>query len=245
MNDPDGGWSASTAAWLRFQDDGMDVSRTKLLDEIMLRLAGDVGGQRVADVGCGEGRFMRMLTARGARPIGFDPTPGMVAAARDRGSGDILRASGEMIPLASASCDLAVSYVTLVDIPDFRAAIAEMARVLRPGGRLLVANLCFVTASEGWAHDEAGRRTYHRVDRYVEEWSREFEWVGIRIVNRHRPLGAYMRAYLDNGLILCEFLEPVPPPESPLRDDPFFEDWFRVNDFTVMLWEKPAATPYQ
>jgi ubiquinone/menaquinone biosynthesis C-methylase UbiE len=239
-NHADGGWSASASAWLKFQDDGADVARTKLLDGIMLRLAGDVAGKRILDVGCGEGRFMRMLAQRGARAVGIDPTLELVAAARDRGSGPVLRASGETIPLATSSIDLAVSYITLVDIPDFRAAIEEMARVLRPGGQLLVANLSFVTASEGWSRDERGKRLYHRVDRYVTEWSREYEWNGISIVNHHRPLAAYMRAYLDHGLILRDFLEPAPPPDSPLRHDQYFEDWFRVNDFTVMLWEKPA-----
>jgi SAM-dependent methyltransferase len=238
MNDPDGGWTASAGAFIRFLDDG-DVSRTRLLDEVMLRLCGDVDSSHVLDVGCGEGRFMRMLRERGATCAGIDPTPGMVAAARERASGDVVRAMAEKIPFGDGRFDLVVSYVTLVDIPGYREAIREMARVLSPGGHLIVANLSFVTASEGWARGEDGKRLYHRVDRYVEEWSRVFEWSGISIVNWHRPLGAYMRAYLECGLLLREFLEPMPTDES-LRDDAFFEDWYRVNDFTVMDWQQPG-----
>jgi 2-polyprenyl-3-methyl-5-hydroxy-6-metoxy-1,4-benzoquinol methylase len=52
-----------------------------MLDPLMLRLCGDVAGKRVIDVGCGEGRFSRMLAERGAASVGIDPTPG---AARDR-----------------------------------------------------------------------------------------------------------------------------------------------------------------
>ncbi|HEY7802017.1 MAG TPA: class I SAM-dependent methyltransferase, partial [Dehalococcoidia bacterium] len=151
-----------------------------------------------------------------------------------------LRGSAEQLPLAEASFDLAVSYVTLVDIVDYAAAIRESARVLAPGGMLVAANTGFVSASDGWQRDEAGKRLYHRVDRYAEEWSQVYEWLGIRIVNRHRPLSHYMRAYLSAGLVLRDFLEPVPSDES-LRADDWFEDWFRVPQFTVMRWEKPAA----
>ena len=65
------------------------------------------------------------------------------------------------------------------------------------------------------------------------------EWSGMRIRNWHRPLSAYLDAYLGAGLMLRRFLEPVPEDLS-LRDDPRFEDWFRVPNFDVMLWQKPA-----
>ena len=57
-------WQASAAAYIAFQD-ANDRNRTMLLDPIMLDLCGDVRGQRMLDLGCGEGRFCRML-ARGA-----------------------------------------------------------------------------------------------------------------------------------------------------------------------------------
>ncbi|MGH7555996.1 MAG: class I SAM-dependent methyltransferase, partial [Longimicrobiales bacterium] len=66
-----------------------------------------------------------------------------------------------------------------------------------------------------------------------------YEWAGLRLRNYHRPLGAYMSAYLGAGLVLREFLEPVPP--ERFRDMPELSGAFRVPWFTVMLWEKPAA----
>jgi SAM-dependent methyltransferase len=149
-------------------------------------------------------------------------------------------AAAESLPLRDASFDICISYITLVDIVGYIQAVAEMARVLKPGGELIVANLGFVTASDGWQRDDCGNRLYHRVDRYAEERSRTFEWVGIRIVNWHRPLSAYMSAYLSAGLILREFLEPVPVDRS-LETHPDFEDWFRVPLFNVMKWKKPEA----
>ena len=237
---PDGGWTDSAQAWTDVIDRG-DPNRLLLLDPVMLDLAGDVVGLRVLDVGCGEGRFCRALAERGARCTGLDVSAPLVSAARTRGGPDdsYVIGSGEALPFEDASFDLVVSYLSLLDIPDFRAAIAGCERVLRSGGRLLVANMGFVSASEhGWARDEQGRRLYQRIDRYADEWAYVAEWSGIRIINYHRPLSAYMRAYLDSGLILRSFLEPVPEDQS-LRPNDLFEDWFRVPLFNVMLWQKP------
>jgi SAM-dependent methyltransferase len=174
----------------------------------------------------------------GAICTGLDPTKSLIECARIRDpDGSYVRAAGEALPFDAGSFDLVVSYLSLVDIADFRAAIAECARTLRRGGRLLAANLGFVTASQGWLRDEDGHRLYHRVDRYAEEMPVVLEWSGIRIRNWHRSLSAYMEAYLKAGLTLRAFLEPVPQDES-LRSDPRFEDWFRVPLFNVMLWEK-------
>ncbi len=230
----DGGWNDSAAAYMAYQDAG-DVARTLLLDPVMLRLCGDVAGRRVLDLGCGEGRFSRMLAERGARCAGVDPTASLLRTANERGSIDAVRAVAEHVPFAGAAFDLVVSYITLVDIPGYREAIGEMARVLRPGGAIVVANLGFATASYGWQRDEQGRRLFMKVDRYAEEFPQVFEWADIKIRNYHRPLSAYMDAYLDAGLRLAAFEEPLPA-DTSLRDQEAFENWFRVPIFNVMRW---------
>ena len=79
-------WQASAAAYIGFQDAG-DRNRTMLLDPVMLDLCGDVRGQHMLDLGCGEGRFCRMLAERGASVTGIDPIAEMIAASRARGGG--------------------------------------------------------------------------------------------------------------------------------------------------------------
>jgi SAM-dependent methyltransferase len=236
----DGGWHASAPAWIEsVERDGTRM----MLDPLVLRLCGDVAGQRALDVGCGEGRFSRMLAERGATCVGIDPTPALVAAARDRGGMAPLRAAAENVPLRDATCDLAVTYITLVDIEGYADAIAEMARVLRPGGRLVAVNIGFVSASSapngGWHRDDDGNALYVPIDNYASEWSTVLEWNGLRIRNWHRPLSAYMTAYLRAGLVLRRFLEPAPPPE--FREHPDFARAARVPWFTLMSWEKPAV----
>lgn len=234
----DEGWVASADAWAEYVD--VDPHRTLLLDPVMLDLCGDVDGKTVLDIGCGEGRFARMLAARGARVLGLDPTLGLIARARERSEGaiDTVRAVAGQLPLAPASIDLVASYVMLVDVPDFREAIAEMARVLRPGGTVAVSNVSFMSVATGWVRDAAGRRLHYPVDDYFSERPVSLSWEGINVVNWHRPLSAYMEAFLAAGFLLREFLEPLPKDDS-LRADPRYEDWYRAPNFTAMRWQKP------
>jgi SAM-dependent methyltransferase len=142
--------------------------------------------------------------------IGIDPTSQLLDEARRRDpSGDYRPGKAEELPFEAASFDLVVSYLTLVDIVDFKTAIREMTRVLKPAGALLIANLTGFTsacAAQGWVKDQEGRYLHYPVDRYLDEFPFWFEWAGIRIENWHHPLGAYMTALLESGLQLSFFL---------------------------------------
>ena len=236
----DNGWELSAEAWVRFMDQG-DGNRELVLDPAMLRVCGNVKDQNVLDVGCGEGRFCRMLTKRGARTLGIDPTESLVEVARHRDpDGTYMIAKGEELPLDAASFDLVVSYVALVDIPGYSQAIAEMARVLRPGGRMVVSNLqAFCTsAMKGFQRDKEGNKLHLPVDNYVKERSERVAWRGIEIVNYHRPLGSYMREFLSAGLKLAAFEEPLPSAEA-IEVEPRLEEYYRVPWFWLMEWRKP------
>lgn len=241
MDDPSG-WTTSAQAWIT-RIDTFDFARQVLLDAPMVRMCGELEGRRVLDVGCGEGRFCRMLRARGAQTVGIDPTEPLLETARQRDpQGEYILGSGEYLPFDDGSFDVVAFYLTLIDIPDFRKAISEGSRVLKPGGRLVIGNLAphATTSPQGWVRDESGAKLYFPIDRYSDEWGQMVEWAGIRVLNYHRPLTAYMKALLGAGLILREYLEPVPSQEEVERN-PELEYERRVPYLVAMLWEKPAS----
>lgn len=231
------GWDESAAAWIADQADGGDATRRYVLDAPMLAAAR--GHARALDVGCGEGRFCRMLRAEGAHIIGIDPTEALIAEARRCDpTGDYRIGRAEALDFPDADFDLVVSYLSLIDIADAAAAIAEMVRVLAPGGTLLIANLTsFATAGSGvgagWTILPDGSRCFV-IDDYLSERAKWVAWRGIRIENWHRPLRFYMRALLDHGLVLRAFDEPAftGPPERAAHYE-------RVPWAMMMVWHKP------
>lgn len=234
------GWTDSADAWLASLGDEGDFSRRWVLDAPMMARALAPRPERALDIGCGEGRFCRMLRAEGVETVGIDPTPALLAQARARDpAGDYRDGRAEALDFADESFDLVVSYLTMIDIPDIRAAIPEMVRVLKPGGRLLIANLTsFNTAGLGglgWIRTANGKPAY-AMDRYLEERAEWITWAAIRIINHHRPLETYMSLLLDQGLILTHFAEP-----APHGGDPAIADKYRRAPWLMMMeWRKPG-----
>lgn len=233
------GWEQSARAWISFVDRG-DRNREMLLDPAMLTAIGNVSGLSVCDVGCGEGRFCRMLSRLGATTVGVDATSTMVAEARLRDPGGAYEiAPGHRLPFENEQFDLVVNYVSLIDIENFRECIHEMARILKPGGRIAIANLNgFITAgADGWRRNEAGERDHYGFDRYLEERPEAVEWAEIRVVNWHRPMQSYLQAFLATGLRLCHFEEPGYT-DAQVALDPTLEFQNRAPFFHTMVWKK-------
>jgi SAM-dependent methyltransferase len=231
------GWDESAAAWIADMGGSGDYGREFVLDAPMLERVRGRGFQTALDVGCGEARFCRMMKNCGLQAVGVDPTETLIREARRRDPrGDYRIGRAEALDFADGSFDLVVSYVTLIDIADVRSAITEMARVLRPGGTLLIANLTsFSTAGplEGWTPDGAGNQHFP-IDRYLEERADWVSWRGIRIRNWHRPLSTYMSLLLGAGLELRHFAEPAPRGGDPAKADRYR----RVPFFLIMEWQK-------
>lgn len=118
-----------------------------LEQRLILELAGPLSGKSVLDVGCGDGTLLSVFRGAGAAfAAGCDPDPRMLAkaaensAARDDRSA-LLRGRAENLPFHDRSFDIVTAVTVLSFVPDSVRAVQEMARVLRPGGRVVIGDL--------------------------------------------------------------------------------------------------------
>lgn len=235
MNDDVNGWASSADAWIASIGVEGDWARRTFLDAAMLERACNHRGEFV-DIGCGEGRFVRMLQERGLSGIGIDPVTKLIDEAQNRDpDGQYQTGFGENLEFEDGRFDLTISYLSLIDIEDFRTAIQEMTRVTKPGGSVLIANLLGHFTAGNWERGRKGAGRRFEMDNYSEERATREQWQGIDILNWHRPISFYFEAFLSAGLILRHFSEPVPPDTS----DPKSDRYTRVPGFVVMEWEKP------
>ena len=236
-------WEAMATDWIRQAQDGENSHREAMLDGWMLDAVGDVSGRKVIDLGCGEGRFSRMLTERGAIVTGVDLCRPFIEFARNQRVADEVYMVGDMEDLNGVPCnefDLAVSYVTLVDVPNMDSAVREAHRVLRSGGRFVVCNLHpMVSANPGWIR-QGSRQLHYPVDRYFDEGERNISQRENRPwTNFHRTLSTQFHTFLGAGFTIEDIREPTPTAEQAARY-PVVNDNLRVPEFIIYVLRKPG-----
>lgn len=121
--------------------------------------AGAASAESVLDVGTGTGLVLRALRSAGhrGRMTGIDLSPGMLAVARAAlPDADLLEADAAHLPLPDLSVDLITCVTVLHLIPDAPAAVAEWARVLRPGGRAITATFAAVDPTQHGGVEHGG-----------------------------------------------------------------------------------------
>ena len=132
-------WERNAAHWIRWAREPGHDSYWRFHRERFLELVPSPGRQTL-DIGCGEGRVTRDLRQLGHRVIGVDASETMVAAALDAdANGEYLVADAAALPFPEAHADLAVAFMSLMDVDDMPRALQEVARVTEPGGRLVLA----------------------------------------------------------------------------------------------------------
>jgi ubiquinone/menaquinone biosynthesis C-methylase UbiE len=165
--------------------------------KLLLDHLGDLNGKRVADLGCGKGRFARIVGERnpGASVIALDVAEAMLRHMAPGTHPGIHKVAATLtaLPLASGSCDGAYATESLEHAVDIETAVAELCRVVKPGGRILVID----KNAEAWGRLE------------TPEWER---WFGRRemeaLLKRHcrhvssKPI-SYWEDIAPDGLFLA------------------------------------------
>lgn len=190
-------------------------------DTLLSHLPELLPGQRVLDLGCGEGLVARAVAARGATVVGIDSSPRMIEHARitekSQPSGALFSIDDgcTLATIGTASVEWVTAGLSLNNVPDLDATLAAVHRVLTPGGTLVftIPHPCFEAPHATWV--ETGDGTIRRlVGDYLTEgfWRSSNPNGARRAGNQHRKLSTYITALMNNGFKIAAVDEPTPDP---------------------------------
>jgi len=214
-------WDDHAQWWIDGFTAGVDAEYTEQI--IPMATAELAGARKILDVGCGEGQIARALAAGGAVVTGIDPTRRNIDVARERGGGPEYRiGTADGLPFGAGQFDAVVACLVFEHIDALEESIAEVARVLEPGGvfALFLNHPLLQTPGSGWIDDHIidPPEQYWRIGAYlVETESVEEVEPGVWVRFIHRPLSRYVNVLAAHGLLIETMIEPPPPPGFLVR----------------------------
>ncbi len=182
-----------------------------------LKLLSPAKGEKILDVGCGQGVFCRKLSDLGAEAIGIDASANLIKAARERSPGGkyFVTDAARLKMFSDRSFNAASCIMAIQNMEHFEKVFAETSRVLKDDGRFLIviSHPCFrVPRQSGWGFDEKRKLQYRRVDSYLSPQKIPIQMQpGFRpdvyTWTFHRPLSSYFQAFSSAGMAVSRFEE--------------------------------------
>ena len=173
-------WNDAAESWVDFVRKKKDYYRDYLNNPATLKLIGDVKGQIVLDLACGEGYNTRMLARKGANVTSADFSEKLIELARQEETRETLGIcyhvldATDLKEFSNTHFDLITCFMSLQDIENYRKAICEVTRVLKNRGRFVFSILhpCFETITEDGKRVSATKR-YFEAAKYPVHWEME------------------------------------------------------------------------
>jgi SAM-dependent methyltransferase len=212
-----------TDAWA----DDADIDPVKVAYDrpTILAMAGDVRGRRILDVGCAVGVLSEALVERGAAVVGVDVNPRFIERARTRLAGragfHVADISGALPFLETQSFDVVVASLVLHYLRDWGPPMREFARVLRPGGLLLVSTHQPTKDMVLFEPEASYFETFLLTDT-LEKGGREHT-----LHFYHHPMSAIVDALADAGFLIERIPEPVPDRAAFAGSEDFYEQMIK------------------
>lgn len=218
-------WDTKVEDWDERYDEFGDRNRRYQSDPVLFKFLGEVDGLTILDARCGAGYLSRLLTKRGAKMVGVENSQRFYEMALDYERNEPLGITyhhgtiSSMPYLENGTFDAIVSNYVLMDCQNYKEAVKEFARILKPGGLAVVAisHPCFNTPSSGkrWVKIPADtqrreERAGRIVDHYFLRCRFEEYWGNFKtpFITFHRPLTDYYQAFLENEFVVTNLEEP-------------------------------------
>lgn len=247
-------WNANADFWDARMGEGNEFHKI-LIEPTQLALLNLQPGERVLDIGCGNGQFARKMASLGANVIAIDASERMIANARRRTTADnggarisygVVDAGDEaaMLALGEGGFDAAVCTMALMDIAAIAPLAAAVKRLLTPRGRMAISVMhpCF-NSTEGiikvMEQDDRGGIRSKRLSVKITQYIRPHAHKGLAMPGQplpqnyfHRPLSALLGAFFSAGFALDALEEPVFPESQP-HAEPL--SWLMYTDIPPVL----------
>jgi SAM-dependent methyltransferase len=219
-------WEANAPDWLRWARTPGHDSYWQFHRDAFLPLV-PPPGRLTLDVGCGEGRVARDLKALGHRVIAIDSSPTLLRAARELDPElEIVEAKATSIPLPDRAADLAVAFMSLMDMDDMETAVREVARVLEPGGRFVLAVVHPINAAGTFADPADPDSPFLITESYfdVRRYRERIERGGLRMTfeSFHRTFQQYADSLVEAGFVIEAVREVTDDADPRWRRIPLF-----------------------
>jgi ubiquinone/menaquinone biosynthesis C-methylase UbiE len=221
-------WEAQARNWTRWARAPGHDSYWRFHRDAFLALV-PPPGRLTVDIGCGEGRVTLDLRGAGHNVVGVDSAPSMIAAAREADpDGEYFEADAAELPLEDAAADLAVAFMSLMDVDDLPAVARELGRVVAPGGRLVAAVVHPMNTAGAFQEDGRLRIDNYFDRRYLVE-SFERDGLAMTFHAKHVILEDYSRALEPAGFVFERFREIYDEEHENWSRVPLFLDFVAVR----------------
>lgn len=227
---------------------GNDTYQARVILPNILRAMAIKKGERVLDLGCGQGFFAQAFYKEGAVTTGVDLGKDLIAIAKKQSPKEIkyfAHSPEDLSMFPDKSFDKIALVLSLQNIESPHKVFKECARVLVPGGRMFVVlnHPAFrIPKSSSWGYDEVAKTQYRRVDRYMSEAKVEIEMNpskkgGATTTSFHRPLQFYFKLLGNNGFAVARLEEWLSHKESEEGPRKAAEDRARKEIPLFLLFE--------
>lgn len=238
-------WDQVAEDWVAHADSN-DYRNVFLIPQT-LTLLGDVAEKKILDVGCGEGGYARILASKGAHVTGIDGSARLIDIAKLRAEKENPAAvykvrNANSLHDIEEGFDIVLAAMSLMDVEDYGGAIAEIYRVMRKGGELVmsITHPCFSGRGSHWWRDGNRGVVHYAIDNYSisEAWEESVtDKFAKPVLFRHMPLADFISPLLGLGFTLTLFQEPTPTPEQVLQSERLIR-LNRIPLFLFMKWKK-------
>ena len=226
-------WDRNSVSWSESMQQGHDMINEQFGIPFFLDQLGNINGMEVLDAGCGEGRSSRHIAAKGASVTGVDLSSGMIAEATRKEHENPLG-----IRYAVSSCadlgkyregyfHMVTSFMALMDTANLAGVLREFSRVLKVGGKLMIAvrHPCFFSPGFSVYRNSRDERAGLTVSNYfigkpyAEQWKFPQQTGSFTVTRYPYTMMDYADAILSSGFHITSLTEPRPTEEMCRRID--------------------------